>query len=129
MTLSQASGVPYWRQIRDAIADRIRSGDLAPGAALPSVRQLAADLLVSVITTRKAYDELEAAGLIVSHQGRGSFVSADAAGASRKDLLDSLAADLQSVVTRAEAAGVTRAELRDLLGILGVPQVAGTVEA
>ena len=59
----------------------------------------------------------------------GSFVSADAAGASRKDLLDSLAADLQSVVTRAEAAGVTRAELRDLLGILGVPQVAGTVEA
>ena len=129
MTLSQASGVPYWRQIRDAIADRIRSGDLAPGAALPSVRQLAADLLVSVITTRKAYDELEAAGLIVSHQGRGSFVSADAAGASRKDLLDSLAADLQSVVTRAEAAGVTRAELRDLLGVLGIPQVAGTVEA
>lgn len=118
MTLSQASGVPYWRQIRDHIADRIRSGDLAPGAPLPSVRQLAADMLVSVITTRKAYDELEAAGLIVSHQGRGSFVSDTATGASRKDLLDSIAADLQAVVRRAEAAGVTRDELRELLGAL-----------
>ncbi len=114
MTLSQSSGVPYWRQIRDRFADRIRSGELTPGAALPSVRQLAADLLVSVITTRKAYDELEGAGLIVSLQGKGSFVADSAVGASRTALLDSLAAELAAVVSRADAAGVDREELRRL---------------
>ncbi|MEZ4238519.1 MAG: GntR family transcriptional regulator [Myxococcota bacterium] len=58
LTLSQASGVPFWRQIHDQLADRIRAGTLAPGEALPSVRALAAELAVSVITTKKAYEEL-----------------------------------------------------------------------
>ena len=92
----------------------MRSGELPVGAALPSVRQLAADLLVSVITTRKAYDELEGAGLIVSIQGKGSFVADSAVGASRTDLLDSLGAELAAVVSRADAAGVDRVELRQL---------------
>lgn len=115
MNVSQSTGVPYWRQIRDQLASRIRAGELPPGAPLPSVRQLAADLLVSVITVRKAYDELEAAGLIVSRQGRGSFVAEGARAASRSDLLDSIAADLEAVVRRAEAAGVSRDEIEALL--------------
>ncbi len=75
LTLSDASGVPYWRQIRDQLARQIRDGELAPGSALLSVRKLATSLRVSVITTRRAYAELESAGLIFSRQGRGTFVS------------------------------------------------------
>lgn len=115
MILSQSIGVPYWRQIRDQFASRIGAGELGPGAPLPSVRQLAAELLVSVITVRKAYDELEAAGLIVSMQGRGSFVAEGAGVASRTDRLGSVRTDLVAVVGRALAAGVTREELAALL--------------
>ena len=75
LTLSDASGVPYWRQIRDQLARQIRDGELAPGSALLSVRKLATSLRVSVITTRRAYAELESAGLIFSRQGHGTFVS------------------------------------------------------
>ena len=69
LKLSQATGVPYYRQIVDQLADLVRSGQLAPGSLLPSVRDLAAQLLVSLITVRNAYDDLENAGLIVRRQG------------------------------------------------------------
>lgn len=103
LTLSQASGVPFYRQVEEQLAERIRAGELAPGAPLPSVRQLAADLLVSVITIKKAYEDLEAAGLVVSHQGRGTFVAPTAQAASREELLREVAADLDAVVARAAA--------------------------
>lgn len=73
--LSDASGVPYYRQVIDQLAAQIRSGSLAVGAPLPSVRRLAVELKVSVITTRRAYADLEAAGLVVRRQGRGTFVA------------------------------------------------------
>jgi GntR family transcriptional regulator len=114
-TLSQLSGVPFWRQLRDQLADAIRSGQLAPGAALPSVRQLAADCLVSVITVKRAYDELEAAGLVRSAQGRGTFVTEQAVAASRAQLLADLATDLDALLERARRAGVTPEEIQALL--------------
>jgi GntR family transcriptional regulator len=114
LTLAQASGVPFWRQLHDQLADHIRAGALVPGAALPSVRQLAADTLVSVITVKKAYDELEAAGLVASHQGRGTFVAEGAARASRQVLLDALTEDLATVVERGRRAGVFDDELEAL---------------
>ena len=110
--LSQASGVPFYRQLEDHIADRIRAGQLAPGAALPSVRQLAAELLVSVITVKRAYEDLEAAGLVVSHQGRGTFVAEAAAAASRAQLEREIAAELARVVRRGLDLGVGAAQLR-----------------
>ena len=63
--LSDASGLPFYRQIVDQLAELIRSGRLSPGSRLPSVRDLAGQLMVSLITTRRAYADLEAAGLIV----------------------------------------------------------------
>lgn len=119
LVLSQASGVPFWRQIHDQLADRIRAGTLPPGAPLPSVRQLAADTLVSVITVKKAYDELEGAGLVRSHQGRGTFVADSGAAASRQVLLDTLAEELAAVVARARAAGVGQEELGEVWGRVG----------
>ena len=73
--LSKASGVPFYRQVQDQLAELMRSGQLQPGDQLPSVRELAATLVVSVITTRRAYQELESAGLIVRLQGKGTFVA------------------------------------------------------
>lgn len=73
--LSEASGVPFYRQIVDQLAAMVRSGQLQPGERLPSVRDLAAQLTVSLITTRRAYADLEAEGLLVCSQGQGTFVA------------------------------------------------------
>jgi GntR family transcriptional regulator len=75
LQLSQASGVPFYRQVADQLGLAIRAGVVLPGSALPSVRQLAAELLVSVITIKRAYLELERAGLIAAEPGRGTFVA------------------------------------------------------
>ncbi len=101
LRLSQASGVPFYRQVRDQIADRIRAGLLAPGAALPSVRRLALEVAVSVITVKKAYEELEAEGLVESRQGRGTFVAEGGAAASRQHLQREIVSALAAVVARA----------------------------
>ncbi len=75
MILSQADSRPIYIQIMDEISRRVALGDWAPGYRLPSIRELAAELKVSVITVKRAYLELERAGVIVTQQGRGSFVS------------------------------------------------------
>lgn len=111
LRVSQAAGAPYWRQIHDQIADQVRAGLLAPASALPSVRQLAADLLVSVITVKKAYDELEGDGLVVSHQGRGTFVAERGAAASRTRLLRDVEEEIDRAVARASTLGVSRSEI------------------
>lgn len=73
--ISTSGETPIYQQITDRIRDQILSGILREGDALPSMRALARDLRISVITTKRAYEELEREGLIVSHPGRGSFVS------------------------------------------------------
>ena len=75
MILSQADSRPIYVQIMDEISRRVALGEWAPGYRLPSIRELAAELKVSVITVKRAYLELERAGVIVTQQGRGSFVS------------------------------------------------------
>ncbi len=75
MVLSRADSRPIYVQIMDEISRRVALGDWAPGFRLPSIRELAAELKVSVITVKRAYLELERAGVIVTQQGRGSFVN------------------------------------------------------
>jgi len=75
MILSQADSRPIYIQIMDEINRRVALGDWAPGYRLPSIRELAAELKVSVITVKRAYLELERAGVIITQQGRGSFVN------------------------------------------------------
>jgi len=97
--LSQTDGRPIYLQLMEQIKQRIAVGDWPAGQAIPSIRQLAADLQISVITVKRAYLELERDGVIVTRQGKGSFV-ADSAGLStqlRRDELDerlAAAADL-----------------------------------
>jgi GntR family transcriptional regulator len=73
--ITENSPESRWRQIYAAIADRILIGELKPGDEIPSIRQLAADTTVSVITVKRAYQQLEAEGFIFSQQGRGTFVA------------------------------------------------------
>lgn len=75
MVLSQADSRPIYIQIMDEIQQRVALGDWKPSFRLPSIRELASELKVSVITVKRAYLELERAGVIVTQQGRGSFVN------------------------------------------------------
>jgi len=73
--LSHSSGKPLYEQIVAQIKDQIVSGSLKPGSALPSMRSLAKELRISVITTKRAYEELEREGFITTVQGKGTFVA------------------------------------------------------
>jgi GntR family transcriptional regulator len=114
LVLSKASGVPFYRQLRDQLDDRIRSGVLPPGSPLPSIRELAAQLLVSVITVKSAYEELEAQGLISSKQGRGTFVSENAMAASKKHFEEQIGRELVALAERAATVGIRKERLRAL---------------
>lgn len=74
--ISNSSVVPIYEQIKNAIISQIMNGDLEENESIPSIRSLAQDIRISVMTIKKAYDELEQEGYIVTRQGKGSFVAA-----------------------------------------------------
>ena len=113
--LSDATGVPYYRQIVDQMATLIRSGQLAPGEQLPSVRDLATHLLVSLITVRRAYQDLENARLIVLRQGFGTYVSDHVEKASREQALAEARALLGEAIAHARRLGLGVGTIRALL--------------
>ncbi len=129
ISLSQASGVPYYRQIFDQLGDLIRSGHLPPGTQLPSFRELAPQLLVSLITVRRAYEDLEKAGLIVCRQGQGTFVAEGIETSSRKESLAEARALLASTLARVQLLGLRGEALRAQIERLIEPDVAGEAGA
>jgi GntR family transcriptional regulator len=112
--LSDATGVPYYRQIVDQVAQAIRSGQLPPTTRLPSVRELAAQLLVSLITIRRAYADLEAAGLITRRQGQGTFVADQVAIASREQVQAEARALIVDAVAHVQRLGLDSGDVREL---------------
>ena len=114
ITLSLQSEIPAYEQIKMQIKAQILSGGLPPNAPLTSMRQLAKDLRVSVITTTRAYGDLEAEGLIYTLQGRGSFVKGDAE-TVRRQYLKSVDRSLTEAVEKGKAAGVALSELQKRL--------------
>lgn len=106
IALSAASGVPFYRQVTDQVAALIRSGRLPPGTLLPSVRDLAAQLMVSLITARRAYADLEAAGLAVRRQGQGTYVADEVEEAAVQRSLAEARALLGDAVRRARQLGL-----------------------
>jgi GntR family transcriptional regulator len=120
--LSETSGVPFYRQVQDQLTALIQSGELPPGTCLPSVRELSRDTLVSLITIRRAYAELDQAGLIVRKQGQGTFVadrvdavSADHARAGAKDRLrEAVVAARQAGLDEDAIWGIVARALREL---------------
>ena len=111
--LSKTSGVPLYEQIVDQVRSAIWSGDLAPGAPLPSLRQLARDLEVSLITTTRAYNDLAADGLIANQQGRGSFVLPQDPAHTRARLTREIDEGAEALVSKARLAGLDAADLHE----------------
>ena len=110
LVVSQADPRPMYLQIMAQIQHRIAVGDWPPGHELPSIRTLAASIQVSVITVKRAYLELERDGVIVTRQGKGSFV-ADSAGLSAKLHGQELDAHLSAAVNLGRLLGLSADDL------------------
>jgi GntR family transcriptional regulator len=109
--VSLQSEIPAYEQIKEQIKAQILSGELAADEPLTSMRQLARDLRVSVITTTRAYGDLEAEGLIYTVQGRGCFVKGNAE-LVRGQYLRSISEALRTAAAKGKAAGLPLAELQ-----------------
>ncbi len=116
--ISNASGVPIYEQIVRQMKGLILSGELAEGAALPSMRLLARDLRISVITTKRAYDELERDGFLVTVPGKGCFVAAQNRETRREAVLCQIEEHLSQAVDAARGGAVSLEELTEMLSIL-----------
>lgn len=116
--ISNAANKPIYEQIASQVKSQIMSGGLAEGEQLPSIRALANDLHVSVITTKRAYADLEQQGFIVTSPGRGSFVAGGNKELVREEHLRSIEALLQQAIDEAAQAGVSASELKEMFGLL-----------
>ena len=115
--ISNSGGKPIYEQITDSIKAAIVSGELAEGEQLPSIRALANSLRVSAITTKRAYADLEAAGLIETVQGKGSFVAGGNAELIREEQLRQVEAYMARAIDAGRAMGLTNDELSEMFAI------------
>jgi GntR family transcriptional regulator len=90
IALSNNDPAPLYEQIKTSVIEQILSGKLPPGHMLPSIRALAKELKISVITVKKAYDDLEAGGYIITSHGKGSFVAKSGAEFAKEDKLKNI---------------------------------------
>jgi GntR family transcriptional regulator len=120
VVLSNSSGVPLYQQIKEQIGAAILAGELGEGDALPSVRVLARDLRISIITTTRAYSELAAEGYIGTVPGKGAFVLPLDSALVREQLLRQVEDGLQAALDAARRGGLGRDELIQILdGLMG----------
>ena len=116
--ISNDSGLPIYEQIKNQIKAQIVSGDLKADEALPGMRTLASDLKVSVITTKRAYNDLEQEGYIYSMTGKGSFVKKLNEEVVRENALAEIEKHFTDAMTVAKAAGIEIEELQEILKTL-----------
>ena len=109
---------PIYEQISTQLKNQIIAGTLKTGEALPSIRALAKDLKISVITTKRAYEELEAQGFLNTIAGKGSFVAEKNLDLIREKRLQELEEHLQAAVELAKTCGISERELQEMLRIL-----------
>lgn len=117
--ISNADPRPIYAQVCQQIKQAILSGELSEGEALPSIRALAKDLRISVITTKRAYADLEAQGFIETVQGKGSFVAGGNAELLREERLRRVEQLLAEAVEQARGAGIAIADLHAMIDLLG----------
>ena len=112
--ISPAAPGTLYEQIVDGLKREVSEGRVKPGAALPSFRALAEDLLVSVITVKRAYEELEREGIIYRRQGLGTFVADHGHDRSRKAKLNTAQELFREAAREATEAGLKPAEILEL---------------
>ena len=116
--IRNTGGQPIYEQIYSQLKAQIIAGVLTPGEALPSIRALAKDLKISVITTKRAYDELEAEGFLYTVAGKGCFVAEKNLDLIREQQLRELESHLSAAAGLAKSCGLSRRELEEMLGVL-----------
>lgn len=112
--LTPNSDAPLYDQIATEIKAKILSGELKPGEPLPSIRQLASELLISVITTKRAYQELETSGFIETRPGKGTFVSNNNHTCPTDRRLDEVRGQLEEAVRLGLRIGLSPMQLQEL---------------
>jgi GntR family transcriptional regulator len=118
IVISNASPDPIYEQIVGQVKAQILSGELAEGAPLPSIRRLALDLQISVITSKRAYDELEREGFIDTVAGKGTFVAAQNAEFMREKRMKAVEDKLGAAVAEARLLRVSPSQLHEMLDLL-----------
>ena len=118
IVLSNSSDLPIYEQIKEQVKTQILSGELSENEMLPSLRQLAKDLKISVLTTTRAYNELEEEGFITSRQGKGFFVMPRGSDFLREHLIKDVETNLNNAILSAQRASMTDDELVQLLKLL-----------
>lgn len=121
--ISNNSGKPIYEQIAQQVKAAIMKGELSPGDPLPSMRVLAKELRISVITTKRAYEDLEREGFLVSVVGKGSFVASQDPALLREARLREVEEHLERAVEAARTGGIALSELQETLALLyGEPE-------
>ena len=116
--ISNSCGSPIYQQIYDQIKVAILSGELREGDMLPSIRALAKDLRISVITTKRAYEELERGGYIYTAAGKGCFVSHKSSGMVYEEHLKKIEEHMSEIARLAGASGITEGQLIEMYRVL-----------
>lgn len=116
--ISNSSGVPIYEQIEEQIKSQIITGDLLEGDALPSMRVLAKELKISIITTKRAYEDLEKDGFINSIAGKGCFVKGINSEIIKENLMYAIQEILETAVDKAILGKVSYHELEETLSLL-----------
>ena len=116
--IDNRSGTPIYDQIYTQIKNLIIGGKLTEGEALPSIRNLAKDLRISVITTKRAYDELEREGFIYTVAAKGCFVAPQNPQLLREESLRRIEEHMRAIAKEATLCGLTRQELYDMYTLI-----------
>lgn len=116
--ISNSCGRPIYQQIYNQVKNAILSGELREGDMLPSIRALAKDLRISVITTKRAYEELEQGGYIYTAAGKGCFVSQKSSGMVYEEHLKKIEEHMSEIARLAGSSGITEGQLIEMYRVL-----------
>ena len=116
--ISNSSNVPLYEQVKEQIKNKIVSNELKAGELLPSIRSLAKDLRISVITTKNAYDELEREGYVETIQGKGTYVSNKNTELIKEEQLQKIENLIEIAVSIAKISNISKKEIEEMLNIL-----------
>ncbi len=118
IVILNTAGTPIYEQIKDQVKAAIYAGEVSEGEALPSIRQLARDLKISVITTTRAYNDLEQEGFVASVQGKGFFVLPRDSELIREQALREIEESFTAAISLAKKIRLPEAELKQMLDTL-----------
>ena len=118
MIISNSSSVPIYQQIKNCIIEQIMNGDLSEDDPIPSIRALAQEIRISVMTIKKAYDELEQEGYIISRQGKGSYVAPKNTGLAKEKAQKDIESYLSKILQIAESFDIDKKEILDVFELM-----------